>query len=418
MNKKFLPWFLLFCAIGLSGTAAYYSVVGLSIIFSAVAIPVIIMGSFLEISKIAIATYLHDKWKETYGVLKIYLTIALVTLSVLTSIGIYGLLSTGFQKNIAGLEINNKKIENIEVKKKRFEEIKGDYQKEKVVLDKDITNLRNALSTNTTTQTVDRTTGQVITRANGGNRKAFETQLKVAQTNRDTISKKIENLNDSITNLDLQVLDLSSKEIESGELGAIKYLSEITGWDVKKTANFFILTLIFVFDPLAIALVISTNQAFKNRRRKEEEEVEIEYDEVEVPESYLYSLTPQVKPEITEKIVEVPVEIEKIVEVPVEIIKEIEKIVEVPIDRVVEIVREVPVIQEVEKIVEVPIDRVVEIVREVPVIQEVEKIVEVPIKYYVKEDGEIYDENGRFIELTNKTEENTSLNYKVLKYEK
>ena len=394
MNKKFLPWFLLFCAIGLSGTAAYYSVVGLSIIFSAVAIPVIIMGSFLEISKIAIATYLHDKWKETYGVLKIYLTIALVTLSVLTSIGIYGLLSTGFQKNIAGLEINNKKIENIEVKKKRFEEIKGDYQKEKVVLDKDITNLRNALSTNTTTQTVDRTTGQVITRANGGNRKAFETQLKVAQTNRDTISKKIENLNDSITNLDLQVLDLSSKEIESGELGAIKYLSEITGWDVKKTANFFILTLIFVFDPLAIALVISTNQAFKNRRRKEEEEVEIEYDEVEVPESYLYSLTPQVKPEITEKIVEVPVEIEKIVEVPVEIIKEIEKIVEVPIDRVVEIVREVPVIQEVEK------------------------IVEVPIKYYVKEDGEIYDENGRFIELTNKTEENTSLNYKVLKYEK
>ena len=67
MNKKFLPWFLLFCAIGLSGTAAYYSVVGLSIIFSAVAIPVIIMGSFLEISKLAIATYLHDKWKETYG---------------------------------------------------------------------------------------------------------------------------------------------------------------------------------------------------------------------------------------------------------------------------------------------------------------------------------------------------------------
>jgi hypothetical protein len=88
MNKKFLPWFLLFCAIGLSGTAAYYSVVGLSIIFSTVAIPVIIMGSFLEISKIAIATYLHNKWKETYRVLKIYLTIALVILSFLTSIGI------------------------------------------------------------------------------------------------------------------------------------------------------------------------------------------------------------------------------------------------------------------------------------------------------------------------------------------
>ena len=395
MNKKFLPWFLLFCAIGLSGTAAYYSVVGLSIIFSAVAFPVIIMGSFLEISKIAIATYLHDKWKETYGILKIYLTIALVTLSVLTSIGIYGLLSTGFQKNIAGLEINNKKIENIEVKKERFEEIKGDYQKEKGVLDKDITNLRNALSTNTTTQTIDRTTGQVITRANGGNRKAFEIQLQVAQTNRDTISKKIEDLNDSITRLDLEVLDLASEEIESGELGAIKYLSEITGWNIKRTANFFILTLIFVFDPLAIALVISTNQAFKNYRRKEEDEKpEPYYEEIEVPESFLY--TPQVTPQVETEI------IEKIVEVPVEVIKEVEKIIEVPI----EVVKEVPV------------DRLVEIIREVPVEKIIEVPVEVPFKYYVDDKGQTYDEDGNQLENRLFEKKLDELERKILKYKK
>ncbi len=119
MKEKFLPWFLLFCALGLSGTAAYYSVIGLSVVFSGVAIPVIIMGSFLEISKIAIATYLHDKWKQTYGVLKIYMTIALVTLSIITSLGIYGLLSTGFQGNISKLEISEKQIKNVEVKKKR-----------------------------------------------------------------------------------------------------------------------------------------------------------------------------------------------------------------------------------------------------------------------------------------------------------
>ncbi len=74
----------------------YYSVIGLSVVFVGVAMPVIIMGGFLEISKIAIATYLHDKWKETYTALKIYLTIALITLSVITSLGIYGLLSTGY----------------------------------------------------------------------------------------------------------------------------------------------------------------------------------------------------------------------------------------------------------------------------------------------------------------------------------
>jgi Skp family chaperone for outer membrane proteins len=205
MNSKFLPWLLLFCALGLSGTAAYYSVYGLSIIFSGVAIPVIIMGSFLEISKMAIATYLHDSWTKVYGVLKTYLTLALVTLSILTSIGIYGLLATGFQKSIAGLEINNKKVENIEVKKGRFEEIKKEYQKEKKGLDKDITSLRNALSTNTTTQSVDRQSGQVVTRANAGNRRAFESQLKIAQQNRDTITSRIDALNDSITNLDIQI---------------------------------------------------------------------------------------------------------------------------------------------------------------------------------------------------------------------
>lgn len=400
MNKKFLPWFLLFCAIGLSGTAAYYSVIGLSIIFSAVAIPVIIMGSFLEISKLAIATYLHDKWKETYGLLKIYLTIALVTLSVLTSVGIYGLLSTGFQQNIAGLEINNKKIENIEVKKERFNEIKLDYQKEKEVLDRDITNLRNALSNNTTTQSIDRTTGQVITRANGGNRKAFESQLKIAQENRDNVSKKIESLNDSITSLDLEVLDLTSTEIESGELGAIKYLSEITGWDIKKTANFFILLLIFVFDPLAIALVISTNQAFKNNRKKENDRPSLEPEEVEVPEGLLnygtQNTSTQVEPEI----------IEKIVELPVEVIKEVEKIVEVPVE----------VIVEKEVIKEVPVDKLVEIIREVPV--EVEVPVEIPFKYYVNDNGQIFDDQGNQVDEQVFNKKLEEIEKRVLSYKK
>ena len=370
MNRKFLPWLLLFCALGLSGTAAYYSVYGLSIIFSGVAIPVIIMGSFLEISKLSIATYLHNSWKTIYGSLKIYLTFAIVILSILTSVGIYGLLSTGFQKSIAGLEIQNKKIENIEVKKKRFEQIKKETQKEKSILDKDITSLRMALSTNTTTQSVDRQTGIVITKANNQNRRSFETQLKIAQQNRDTLSKKIDNINDSITNLDTKILDITSKEIESGELGSIKYLSEITGWSVKKTANFFILTLIFVFDPLAIALVVSTNQAFIAYRKKEEEEIKPEseeypfQDEVEIPESYLNVTihdTIQVEPKIIERIVEV----EKIVEVPVEVIKEVEKIVEVPVDRMIEIIREVPIIEEIERIVEVP----VEIIKEVEIIK-------------------------------------------------
>jgi hypothetical protein len=288
MKEKFLPWFMLFCALGLSGTAAYYSVVGLSIVFIGVATPVIIMGTFLEISKLAIATYLHDKWKETYGALKIYMTIALVTLSIITSLGIYGLLSTGFQGNIAKLEINEKKIKNVEVKKTRFEEIKEELIKEKTTLDGDITKLRDGLSTNTTTQSVDRKTGQVVTKANNANRKSFEGQLKEAQVRRDTIASRIDAMNDSITKLDIQVLDMESEEISGSELGAIKYVSELLDWDIKRTANLFILILIFVFDPLAITLVIATNQAFKSIRKKVEDSVDL--GEIDSPKQEKESL--------------------------------------------------------------------------------------------------------------------------------
>ena len=391
MKEKFLPWFLLFCALGLSGTAAYYSVVGLSVVFVGVALPVIIMGSFLEISKIAIATYLHDKWKETYGVLKIYLTIALVTLSLITSLGIYGLLSTGFQGNIAKLEINQKKIANVEVKKTRFIEIKNEQQKEKDVLDKDISKLRDGLSTNTTTQSVDRKTGQLITRANNANRKSFEDQLKLTTENRDKASIRIDAMNDSITKLDIEILDMESAELEGSELGSIKYISEISGWDIKQVANLFILLLIFVFDPLAITLVIATNQAFKKHRKEDTIHDTVHdtvHDEIEIPESYLTHHT------IHDTIQVEPIIIEKIVEVPVEVIREVERIVEV--------------------IKEVPVDRIVEIIREIPI----ETTIEVPFKYYINDLGQVFDEEGIEIEISLFNKKIEEIERKILKYKK
>ena len=241
---------------------------GLSILFASVAIPVIIMGSFLELSKIAITTYLHDQWKKTYTMLKVYLTTALVILSFITSLGIYGLLTTGFQENISKLEIGGKEVANVQLKRDRFNEIKKEYTLEKNTLDKDISQLRNALSTNTTTQTVNKKTGQVISKANTGNRKAFESQLTLALENQTKTSTKIEALNDSLTNLDIQVLNMESKSQLGNELGAIKYVSELTGMPIKKTANIFILLIIFVFDPLAIVLIIATNQSFENLKPK------------------------------------------------------------------------------------------------------------------------------------------------------
>jgi len=268
MNNKLLPWLLLFFALGLSSTAAYYSVIGLSIVFSGVAIPVIVMGSFLEGSKLVIATYLHNQWKKTMGGLKIYLTTALVVLSIITSIGIYGLLSKGFQENISKLEISTKQVGNVEIKKNRFEQTKQEYTLEKQTMDKDISGLREALATGTTTQYRDRETGQIITTTSSSARRAYEKQLTQAIQNRDTLSRKIEALNDSITNLEIQVLNMETQNEETNELGVIQSVSEITGWSLQTVANIFILILIVVFDPLAIALVIATNQAFKNNKPK------------------------------------------------------------------------------------------------------------------------------------------------------
>lgn len=268
MNNKLLPWILLICALGLSTTAAYYSVLGLSIVFNAVALPVIIMGSFLESSKLVIATYLHNQWKNTYTFLKLYLTGALIVLSLITSIGIYGLLSKGFTENIANLNINQSIIENIEVKKDRFLITKQEKQTEKLTLTKDISELRKQLSSGTRIEYKDKETGEIISTTSSAARKTFETQLELSIQSRDTISKQIDVLNDSITKLELEILNLESTEELNGELGVIKYMSEITGKPLKTVANWLILILIFVFDPLAIALVIATNQAFKNAKPK------------------------------------------------------------------------------------------------------------------------------------------------------
>ena len=135
-------------------------------------------------------------------------------------------------------------------------------------LEEDISNLRNALATGTQTQYRDRETGQIITTTSSSARRAYERQLEQAITNRDKISPKIEALNDSITNLEIQVLDMETQNEETNELGVIQSVSEITGWSLQFVANIFILILIIVFDPLAISLVLATNQAFKNAKPK------------------------------------------------------------------------------------------------------------------------------------------------------
>jgi hypothetical protein len=284
MNKKFLPWLILICALGLAGTAGYYSVVGLSRLFAGVATAVIIMASFLELSKITIATLLHTYWDNLSKTFKVYFTISLVILSLLTSVGIYGMLSDGYQQIANKSTVIEKQTSVLKLKKARFEQTRTELQNENTQISKDVSDLRKGLSTGSVNQYVTKS-GQVITNTSTSSQKTFNTQLDKALTNRDLVAQKLETATDSITKLDLKILDLETNSGIEAELGPLRYLSKLTGMPMDLVVNWLLLIIIFVFDPLAICLVIAANFAFTQIKTRVIPQVNIEVSEpkIEMP---------------------------------------------------------------------------------------------------------------------------------------
>ena len=261
MKKQILPWLILACALGLSGTAAYYSIIGLSLLFSSIAIPVIIMASFLEVSKIIIASLLHSYWKGLNIILRGYLTVSLIVLSLITSLGIYGLLSSGYQDTLNKVNVVGKQIEVLDTKRDRFNESLTYLQSEKQSIDQSISELRNGLANNKV-QYRDRQTGEIITTTSSANRKSLENQLDKSTETRDKISDKIVVLQDSISNIDIQILNIESDMELAAELGPLTYISKLTGKSMDSVVNILTMMIIFIFDPLAISLVLAANYAF------------------------------------------------------------------------------------------------------------------------------------------------------------
>jgi hypothetical protein len=124
--------------------------------------------------------------------------------------------------------------------------------------------------------------GQITTRESTGNRKAFEKQLENTSKEEEKISNKIDILNDSIFSLDNQILAVQSKAETSGELGPLKYISKLIDVSMDRIINWLLLIIIFVFDPLAISLVIAANFAFN--QLKDHKKLAI-YDEKPAEES-------------------------------------------------------------------------------------------------------------------------------------
>ena len=268
-------WFgilMVISTLTLSISAAYYSVFGLSSLFAGAKTEVIIMASALEFSKLIVASYLHNNWNKINTLLKTYLTMGVLILMLITSAGIYGFLTSAYQKTADQLSVLDKQTEVVELKKNRFQESLESYQLEKEQLNESISELSKGLSNNVI-QYKDKETGEIITTTSSSTRRALESQLNDSKEQRNSISLKIEALTDSITKLDLQILDMESNNEVAAEIGPLRYLSKITGKSMDMIVNWFTLLIVFVFDPLAVAMVIAINKYIGGNKEDEVEPI-------------------------------------------------------------------------------------------------------------------------------------------------
>ncbi len=251
-------------AISISVIAAGYSIVGLSTLFAGAVVPIIAMGSALEVGKLVAASWLYNNWRNKLVpyTIKMYLTFAVVVLIFITSMGIFGFLSKAHLDQVQPTSSNNIKIELIN---------NQIIQQEKIIerSNKTLTLLDSALE-----KYVDM---EYVTRG----LKEREKQ----KPERDALTLAINNASDEIAKLTTEkaTLELEQDKIEA-EVGPIKYIAElIYGEQAKdhfdKAVRWVIIVLIFVFDPLAVLLLIAANISLRSRKvDKEEKENKIKKD--------------------------------------------------------------------------------------------------------------------------------------------
>ena len=325
ITDRIFPALIALSALSVSASAAFYSISGLSKLFAGAAFAVIIMAASLEIAKLVIASLLYQYRKTLPFLLKAYLSIACVVLILITSMGIYGFLSAAYQ-DTANKEGNAEaRIVLIETKRDNVKEQLEVYTEEKTSINEAVAELRKGLSNNKI-QWRDKETNQIITSTSSRTRKALEKQLDQAIIRQTEINAKVDILNEKIFEYETEIVETRIGDGSTSELGPLKYLSGLTGLPMDRIINYLLLTIIFVFDPLAIALVVAANFAFEKIRPKTRENLYGETIECSVPEGKEFN-TPY---DIGDLTVEYPYTPEQVSEVLKNEAEKIEK--EPPVD--------------------------------------------------------------------------------------
>ena len=261
IKKGMFPFLIAFSALSVSASAAFYSVSGLSKLFAGASLEVIIMAGSLEFAKLITASLLYQYWDTINKTLRTYLAISTVVLVLITSMGIYGFLSAAYQETYSKLSTIENQKGFIQKKIDFYQNDVNRYDEEIKRISSNISTLSNAKAS--TIQVRD-------TSVSGGFRQTISTtELRMAQNrinieeeNRKLAQSKRTIASDSLQKFQLQVLSLDNNNEVAGELGPLQYLSSLTGYPMGKIINILLLIIIFVFDPLAISLVVAANFAF------------------------------------------------------------------------------------------------------------------------------------------------------------
>ena len=280
----FFAALLMLVALAITGVAGYFSILGLMAIFPASPIAVAAMGGVLEVAKLVTASWVYRNWKTANKLLKTYFTIAVVVLSFITSMGVFGYLSKAHIEHTTVGGSAQLKIEQLESKKESAER-----------------RLKNA---QTSLDTLDRlTTAEDVLDANFiRNRQKRE---------RASLDAEIKSATADIETIETDLIPLKTENLKlEAEVGPIKYVAELfygsgDNATIDKAVRMMIIILIFVFDPLAILLIIAANMTFLSLTKKEEDGI-VEYvvneieptPHVEAPKKVVKKRKPKKKPAV------------------------------------------------------------------------------------------------------------------------
>ena len=259
---KFRTLLLGLSALFVAFNAAFFSVSGLSKLFAGATFSVILMASSLEIAKLITAGYLYNYWEKINKIFRWYLVTGVVILVLITSLGIYGFLTSAFQDTFNQFSVNEKQKTFLQQKEKFYSDDVARYDEELERISNNISNLSNARSQQIQVRDTS-VVGGVRTTISTAELRLAQSRINVEEENRKGVQSKREVAADSLQSIQLKILDLDTNLEGASELGPLQYLSGLTGYGMDKIINWLILIIIFVFDPLAVALVVAFNNAMK-----------------------------------------------------------------------------------------------------------------------------------------------------------